>query len=148
MEWNRRYIATSCGVKTYTIVGKGKPPATFSSDTFMPHNDSSQPSTQRASSIRSTHGKYNPSRALVDSFCLLSTTIVAFCNRFQLNWSDVETSESQSSSFASLPSSHGHTQRAPSQTTRVWCIGSWVGVIDSLSVGLRLAGLKVVMSHC
>ena len=81
-------------------------------------NDKAQPSTQRASSIQSTHGKYNPSRALVNGFCLLSTNIVAFRHCFRLNWSDVEM-PSQSSSFAFLSSSHGHTRRNASQTMRV-----------------------------
>ena len=47
-------------------------------------------------------------------FCLLSTIIVAFRNYFLLNWSDVDTS-SQSSSFASISSSHGHTRCTASQ---------------------------------
>ena len=89
-EWNRRYIATSHGVKTYTIVGEGMPRRLFRQTHARLGNDSAQPSTQQASSIQSIHGKYNPSRALVDGFCLFSTSIVAFRNCFLLNWSDVQ----------------------------------------------------------
>ena len=90
----------------HPIVGEGKPPATFPSDTCVRlDNDTAQPSTQRASSIRSTHGKYNPFRALINGLCLLSTIIFAFRNCFWLNWSDAS---DQSSSYASLP---GLTER-------------------------------------
>ena len=85
------------------------------------NNDTAHPSTQQASSIWSTHSKYNPSRALVNGFCHFSTNIVAFRNWFLLNWSDVET-PSQLSSFASLSLSHEHTRRNASQTMRVWCM--------------------------
>ena len=96
-------------------------------------NDTSQPSTQQASSIQSTHGKCNPSRALVDGFYVLSTTIVAFRNCFLLNLSDVETSESQSFSFASLSSSYGHMQCNAPQTMRAWCVvGGGVLVVGFL----------------
>ena len=111
------------GVKTYTIMGEGKPPVLFLSDTC----DLAQPSTQWASSIWSTHSKHIPSRALVDGFCLLSTNIVAFCNCFLLNWSDVTNTSSQSLSFASLSSSYGNMWRNAYQTMRLCCVvsGEW-----------------------
>ena len=76
-----------CGVKTYIIVGEGKPRQLFCQTHVCLCNYSAQPSTHRASSIRSTHSKYNPSRALADCFCLFSTNIVAFRNCLLLNWS-------------------------------------------------------------
>ena len=54
-KWNRRYIATSRGIKTYTIMGERKPLATFQSENLRLSNNSAQPSTQRASSIQSAH---------------------------------------------------------------------------------------------
>ena len=81
---------------------------------LSPHTDvchlnvSVRPSTQQTRNIRSANSKYNPSRALVNGFCLFRANIVAFHHYFQLNWSGVETtSGAQSSSFPSLSSSHG-----------------------------------------
>ena len=87
---------------------KGSPWQLFHQTHVRLGNDTTQPSTQQASSIQSTHGKYNPSRALVNGFCLLSTNIVAFSNCFWLNWSGMS---DQSISFASLSSFHGHTRQ-------------------------------------
>ena len=123
------------GVKTYTTWVKGSPWRLFHQTHVRIDNDTAQPSIQRASSIRSTHGKYKLSRALVNGFCLLSTNIVAFRKCFLLNWSDAS---DQSSSFASLSSSHGHTRRKTHCLYgQGWCIGSWVGVIDSFSLALH-----------
>ena len=142
------------GVKAHTIARvKG------SSQWLSPHTDvchlnvSAQPSTQQTRSIRSAHGKYNPSRALVNGFCLLRANIVAFRHCFQLNWSDVKaTSGSQSYFFPSLSSSHGHWLRNAPQTLRArcvvsgqwWCIGGWirrvVGLMEHVDTHLLLVG--------
>ena len=86
-------------------------------------NVSAQPSTQRTRSIRSAYGKYNASRALVNSFCLFRTNIVAFRQCFKLNWSGLKTmsgaqSWGQSSSFLSLSLSQGNWQRNAPHTMR------------------------------
>ena len=126
---------------------KGSPWQLFHQTPVCLGNDSSRPSTQRSSSIWSTHGKYNPSRALVNVFCLLSTTIDAFHNFFWLNWSDVKTSELQSSSFASLSSSRDALphKRWGVMCGQGLCIGSWVGVIDSLRVGFRHVEVDIIL---
>ena len=83
-----RCNATSPWGENLHHVGEGKPRRLFHQTHVRLDNDTAQPLTQGAASIRSTHGKYNPSRALVDGFCLLSTNIVAFRNCFWLIFSD------------------------------------------------------------
>ena len=100
-------------------------------------NVSARPSTQPTRSIRSAHGKYNPPRALGNSFCLFRANIGALRHCFQLNWSDVETtSGEQSFFFPSLSPSHGHWGHNAPQTLRVRCVVSggvlMVGYVESL----------------
>ena len=113
---------------------KGSPWWLFRQTHLRLGNDSAQPSTQWASSIWSIHSKYYPSRALVNGFCLLNTNIIAFRN------------SSQSSSFASLSSSHRHTRRNTPQTMRVWCVVRGRGSV--LVVGAWGYVLIVLVRSC
>ena len=104
---------------------------------------------QQTSRIWYTHGNYNPSRALVDGFCLLSTNIVAFRNCFQLNlvWRG---NIRVAIIFLCIPIiiTWTHAMQCTTNNEGVvcgqwWCIGGWVGVIESFRVGLCHLGTYV-----